>query len=583
MSAAPAGASHDAAVQPVETFLQKRLRIKAERDALANPRPHPTVPALVGVVMAGDARAVRWLEVKLERQLADVAACAEGSRNHNLNAVAYSLGQYIPKWLEEAKVGAALTTAALASGLDPVEVQATIRSGLTAGMLVPKDPPVTASTATTLADLVAPAPSGVDTATGEITSTPAIVPPALDTTGFWDERPVLRHVLTFAQSRMVSPWALLGVSLVRVLAVIPPHVTLPALVGSPGSLNSFVGLVGPSGGGKGAAEGAALEALDVGTVEVHGAGSGEGLLHLYVRRERKQLHQHRTSVLLSVPEVDTLVALKSRQGATLLPILRSAWSGECLAFGYADPDKALKLERHSYRLGMIVGIQPGRAAPLLEDSDGGTPQRFLWLPTTDPDSPDELPATPPQWTVPTHSWFAAGRHELVVPDVARQAVQDNRRRVIRGDGQALDGHALLARLKTAQALALLDGRRDMTEDDWRLSGLVLAISDATRSGVQAYLSQQARSSNLARARSEGERTAVADDVAAEHATQRCGRLIRRHLLTRGELSRSDLRKLLPSRDRRWFDESLEALRTAGVVTVQDSSHGERIALHEADA
>ena len=39
----------------------------------------------------------------------------------------------------------------------------------------------------------------------------------------------------------------------------------------------------------------------------------------------------------SVPEVDTLTALGNRQGATLMPILRSAWSGEQLSFAYADP------------------------------------------------------------------------------------------------------------------------------------------------------------------------------------------------------------------------------------------------------
>ncbi len=78
------------------------------------------------------------------------------------------------------------------------------------------------------------------------------LPPA-EVGGFWQERPVLEHLLTFARARMVSPWALLGVSLVRILAVVPPHVVLPALIGSHASLNTYVALVGPSGGGKGAA------------------------------------------------------------------------------------------------------------------------------------------------------------------------------------------------------------------------------------------------------------------------------------------------------------------------------------------
>ncbi len=228
----------------------------------------------------------------------------------------------------------------------------------------------------------------------------------VDLAGFWAERPVLEHLHSYARARMVSPWALLGVSVVRALAVVPPHVVLPPIVGTHASLNFFVGLVGRSGAGKGAAEGAGHDALDVGPVEVFTASSGEGLAHLYAHREKKEVVRDRDAVLLTVPEVDTLVALKSRQGSTLLPALRSAWSGERLGFSYADPDKALPIERHSYRLGLVLGVQPGRAAPLLDDADGGTPQRFLWMPTTDRDAPDELPAAPAQWPVKRPSWFS---------------------------------------------------------------------------------------------------------------------------------------------------------------------------------
>ena len=285
------------------------------------------------------------------------------------------------------------------------------------------------------------------------------------------------------------------------------------------------------------------------------------------------------SVVLSVPEVDTLVALKSRQGATLLATLRSAYSGERLGFSYADPEKALAIERHSYRLGLVLGVQPGRAAPLLDDADGGTAQRFVWLPTTDRDAPDELP----QWHVERPSWFSRGVHELTVPEVARRAVQDNRRAIVRGQTDALHGHALLARLKIAQALALLDGRKDLTEDDWRLSGMVQAVSDSTRAGVQRYLSTQARTSDLAQARVDGERAAVAEDVAAEHNTQRCGRFVVRHLRSRGgESSRSDVRRALPSRDRRWFDEALALLIAAGQVVTEDAGSGERLRLAGVD-
>jgi hypothetical protein len=60
----------------------------------------------------------------------------------------------------------------------------------------------------------------------------------------------------------------LGVVLARVAAVTPPRLVLPALVGGQASLNPYIGLVGPAGAGKGAAEAAAADAVNLGHVEL---------------------------------------------------------------------------------------------------------------------------------------------------------------------------------------------------------------------------------------------------------------------------------------------------------------------------
>ena len=39
-----------------------------------------------------------------------------------------------------------------------------------------------------------------------------------------------------------------------------------------------------------------------------------------------------------------------------------------------------------------------------------------------------------------------------------------------GNGHTLDSHSLLARLKVAAALGLLDGRIEVNDDDWQLAG-----------------------------------------------------------------------------------------------------------------
>jgi hypothetical protein len=60
---------------------------------------------------------------------------------------------------------------------------------------------------------------------------------------FWDARPALAHIRDFAYARMCSPWAVLGAVILNVLHHVPPGVTLPALIGGRGSLNTFVATV----------------------------------------------------------------------------------------------------------------------------------------------------------------------------------------------------------------------------------------------------------------------------------------------------------------------------------------------------
>jgi len=108
--------------------------------------------------------------------------------------------------------------------------------------------------------------------------------------------------------------------------------------------------------------------------------------------------------------------------------------GEPLGFSYADPAKALPIAPHSYRMGLVLGVQPGRAGPLLKDADGGTPQRFVWLPATDPYAPDRPPpgGLQPSWS-PPGPWKPgpSGFAEIEVPEEAAQAVIANRLATLR--------------------------------------------------------------------------------------------------------------------------------------------------------
>lgn len=406
---------------------------------------------------------------------------------------------------------------------------------------------------------------------------------------FWELTDTLRHVRDFARARRVSPWAMLGAVLVNVIGAVPPSVQIPPLVGSRASLNLFVGLVGESGKGKGAPERAAKDAVRTKPIYSTGIGSGEGINHMFAHYDKQAdtTVMDRDTVLFSVPEIDTLAALGQRNASTLLPQLRKAWSGEALSFAYAARDKGLVIREHSYRLVLVAGIQPGRAGALLDDVDGGTPQRFVWLPCADPDAPEKTPSQPEpiDRTGIAEGWSRGGRadlgamltpHEIDLPDEAKRLVDRARLAVLRGEStdSALDGHLLLCRIKVAIALALLHDCRKVTTQFWEMSEEVMAVSQATRRGVQAELAQRTEQLNRARGRAEGIRAVEADTIREDEAIKRVTQAILRALRKLGgSAAKSAVYEKVAHRDRSFFDAALDQLVCAGQVDVSEVGRG----------
>ncbi|MGC4940957.1 hypothetical protein [Kribbella sp. DT2] len=388
--------------------------------------------------------------------------------------------------------------------------------------------------------------------------------------GFWDQRESLSHLRDFARARMASPWAVLGAVMGRATCSVPPSTTLPPIVGGEASLNLFVALVGRSGGGKGAAESAARDAINFGDLEVATLGSGEGIMHLYSQygtdeQGNKGPQRIRDSVLFTAPEIDQMAALGGRQSSTLMPTLRSAWSGERLGFSYANREKALPLEAHTYRLGLVVGVQPARAFALLDESDGGTPQRFVWLPTEDPEATGDVPDAPP-----ARDLRAAGRWltgPLKLPEVIWETIRANRLATLRGETEALDGHSLLCREKVAVALCIIDGRRVVTEDDWDVAGQVMAKSDETRTAVQKVLNDEKTKLSEARGVAAGVQQVVTDEFVHDRTLDRIGKNVLRVIRQQGgELAGAALRRTIAHRDRDLLDDALTKLGLAGKLT-----------------
>lgn len=423
-----------------------------------------------------------------------------------------------------------------------------------------------------------------------------LFPPEVDEdaeAAFWASSPELATIYDFALAHLVSPWAVFGVVLVRVAHTVPPEVVLPALVGGTASLNFFVALVGPSGSGKGAATAVAREVLplDMPVDEVEPA-SGEGIIAAYVRHRKikgqdpvPEMYRHR--VVLSVPEVDTLTALGARSGSTIDAHLRSLWSGELVGSNTSDPSRRRQLEAGTYRAGLILGVQPERSEALFDAAGGGTPQRFLWMPVTDPRISADRPVEPEPIDLADQRWDRTKildtpdsfvKIVLTVPPEAEAEIVAAAVARARGEVDALDGHALLARLKAAQLLAFLEGRRVMTVYDWRRSAVLMAVSDRTRKAAQQAVSRQRDGRAKAAGRYDALRSESAAEVSQDAATKRVAKVIRRHADAAGRegITRSALRKKVTSRDRAHFDEALDRLVEVGDVEVDDTSHGERI-------
>ncbi|OBE99011.1 hypothetical protein [Mycobacterium sp. 852002-10029_SCH5224772] len=292
----------------------------------------------------------------------------------------------------------------------------------------------------------------------------------------------LRKIHGWACARYVSPWAVLFGVLLRVAASVPPNVQLPAVIGGRASLNLLCAFVGRSGAGKGSSAKVAALAWPVEILTLP-LGSGQGIAEVFARRSGSGEIE---PVIFEVPEVDALTALTKTQGSVLLPTVKSLAMGEQIGQTNATKDSSRNVPAHSYRACLSVGVQPGHANVIFGDTTGGTPQRFLWVPVTDPNIADGDFRDPAPLVTDLPIWNPGADDVVditygfpeIVPAIRAANIARNR-----GEADALDGHAVLTRCKVAALLAIMHRRSEVTEWDWDKSGKIMAVSDRTRASL----------------------------------------------------------------------------------------------------
>lgn len=367
--------------------------------------------------------------------------------------------------------------------------------------------------------------------------------------------------------------------LARVATAVPPEVVTPEFVGSVASINPFFTIVARSGGGKGASQGAAGSWFRVTNCLLRFTettiGSGEGIAAAFAKPGKADdgtpiTEIHTDSALIDIAEVDTLGAIAGRSGSTTTSELRKAWDGAPLGFRNRTAERSIIVPAHSYRMAVVMGVQPERSGTLLDESAGGFPQRFVWFTASDPDAPAQPPAPlePHEWTPPQVPAREDGKRVLKVCATAATTITTAAVARLRGEGDALDGHALLARLKIAALLALLDGKTGVNEEDWRLSGLVMEESDRVRQSCVDALrdATQARSraSAVLRGEAEVETDVRAADVAIAKVKERIIKTIGTDSVAKGRIQAGLSRRL-----REYLDAALYDLEDDGQVIIRE--------------
>lgn len=415
-------------------------------------------------------------------------------------------------------------------------------------------------------------PANVDPATGEIIGPPS--PPDTPVVGplddeFWESRPYLAHIRQAARSRMVAPAAVLGCILARVAAFTPPSSRLPAIIGAQSTLSTYVALRARSGGGKSSATGCAADLLpDVpaGCVGPLSLGSGEGLIDAYFDlveetdgggKKSKVKRQTKRGALFVLDEGQALAEMGNRKGSTILPILRTAWSGSDAGQANASTETRRNLRAGQYVLGLVSLWQDAAAARLIDDADGGTPQRFVFLETTDPTIDVDCPEWPGslEWR-PEPAIVMGGAiqpHPLHVDPVVVAEIRHTHAAIQRGDIEVapLDAHRRLVKLKLAGLLGILDGRHEVSIVDWALAERIMTHSDGVRAWIVAEANRRRRDADQGSIQRHVAREAAVEESVVRRALDQSAKAVHRAAsrAASGTISKRDAHAAMTSRAR----------------------------------
>ncbi|MEV4287396.1 bifunctional DNA primase/polymerase [Nonomuraea bangladeshensis] len=413
---------------------------------------------------------------------------------------------------------------------------------------------------------------------------------------FWAARPVLRHIRQAAHCRARSGDVVLGGLLARLSSMLPPELRADTGVGSPASMNTFVILLGPSGSGKSSAAWIPRRLLPppprIDFLDELPLGTGEGIAEAYMGEEevdseevylagprrgtpkRKVVRtQVRGNALFYADEGESLTKqLFGRTGATIGESIRRAWTGGTIGQHNGQKVNTRVIEAGTYSLGLVVGFQPETALPLIEDAAAGTPQRFLWVASTDPTIPEDIVDDPgPLDLALIRRGFGIKPQLTFDHALLKQIRLDDRARAT-GELRLplLDSHKPLTLVKLSVLLAILDNRIHITTEDWQLAEALWATSCELRDALIEYGTRQAEQEAEKRTKAHVDREVRAHNAkaAGDRAIERIARRVGRRVHETQGMTRGEAKKDTASRDRGLLGAALDYAEARGWVVVE---------------
>ena len=406
----------------------------------------------------------------------------------------------------------------------------------------------------------------------------------------WSATPRLQHIAQAADSLGRNRLAMLAVTLARILAEVDPNVSLPGVrdgaIGTRASINLGVALVGSSGQGKSTFKGASADLLGRDQRAIEGDPStGQGLIQAYLEWDAdagQNVLKSDPRRIFIVDEIDKLGALGTDTGSTLLGEIRTMLTGGSTGSMNATKERQRMLHAGTYNFQLVIGVQPARAAALLDGRDAGTPQRFIWVPVTDPKTalhPDDRPSWPGElgWNDAFLLGFEVGEPIVRYPDWLLEELKDYDYKISlessHGGELSRHGHQNLLRLKVATGIAFLHESPVIEDLHVEITDMILASSRRTQLECERAVAETAFLKKKSAQRSD-------ERVREEVGNEKMARLVKnaRGVLLRQKGEWVTWQALRPAyRDREEYGEALwDALSEMDDIETEETGHGPQV-------